>query len=138
GKYQEKKQNKRNFIQVVCREQNLAAVSDYWTADCINYAMPEPNNYGLKALRTYHESFFSEFSAFSNIQIEILQQVAEGDRVVTYTSTQGEHSGTFHGIPPTGKQIAIFTIRIDRMQDGKIAEHWSVSDASRLIQQLQP
>ncbi|MFN6455887.1 MAG: ester cyclase [Nostoc sp. EfeVER01] len=28
-------------------------------------------------------------------------------------------------------------IRIDRVQDGKIAEHWSVSDAAGLMQQLQ-
>lgn len=44
--------------------------------------MPGADNRGLDALRVYHESFFADFSAFSNIQIEIMQQVAEGDRVV--------------------------------------------------------
>ncbi|MBR8835260.1 MAG: ester cyclase [Stigonema ocellatum SAG 48.90 = DSM 106950] len=28
-------------------------------------------------------------------------------------------------------------IQIDRLQDGKIAEHWSVSDTAALMQQLQ-
>ncbi|MBD2211237.1 ester cyclase [Nostoc linckia FACHB-104] len=27
---------------------------------------------------------------------------------------------------------------MDRIQDGKISEHWSVSDAAGLMQQLQP
>lgn len=85
----------------------------------------EPN---ITALRVYHESFFANFSAFTNIQIEIVQQVAEGDRVATYITTQGKHSGVFYGMPPTGKNISTSVIRIDRVQDGKIVEHWSVSD----------
>jgi predicted ester cyclase len=28
-------------------------------------------------------------------------------------------------------------IRIDRIRDGKLAEHWSISDAGSLIEQLQ-
>jgi len=33
--------------------------------------------------------------------------------------------------------VALATIRIDRIQGGKIAEHWSVADVAGLIQQLQ-
>lgn len=66
-----------------------------------------------------------------------MQQVAEENRVVTYIVSKGRHSGAFYGIPPTGKTISTSVIRIDRVQDGKIAEHWSVSDAAGLMQQLQ-
>lgn len=131
------KQIIRNFVQVVWNGGNLTALKDFWTEDCVNHAMPGADNHGLDALRVYHESLFADFSAFSNIQIEIIQQVAEGDRVVTHITARGEHSGTFFGIPPTGKSISTSVIRIDRIQDGKIAEHWSVSDVSSLILQLQ-
>ncbi len=131
------KQIIQNFVQVVWNGQNLDALKDFWAEDCINHAMPGANNRGLEALRVYHESFFANFSAFTNIQIEIVQQVAEGDRVTTYITTQGKHSGVFYGIPPTGKSISTSVIRIDRVQDGKIVEHWSVSDAAGLMQQLQ-
>lgn len=37
---------------------------------------------------------------------------------------------------PTGKNVLMSVIRIDRVQDDKIAEHWSVSDAASLMLQL--
>jgi steroid delta-isomerase-like uncharacterized protein len=132
------KQIIQNFVQAVWNGQNLNALKDFWTEDCINHAMPGSDNCGLEALRVYHDSFFDDFfTAFPDIQIEIMQQVAEGNQVVTYITSKGTHSGTFYGIPPTAKSISTSVIRIDRVQDGKIAEHWSVSDAAGLMQQLQ-
>ena len=132
------KQIIQNFVQVVWEGQNLDGLKDFWTEDCVNHAMPGADNQGLAMLRAYHESFFTVFfSAFSNLQFEIVQQVAEADRVVTYISTQGTHSGAFYGIPPTGKRISTSVMRIDRIRDSKISEHWSVSDAAGLVQQIQ-
>ncbi len=133
------KQIIQSFVQVVWNGRNLNALKDFWTEDCINHAMPGSENRGLDALRVYHDSFFDDFfSAFPTIQIEVMQQIAEGNQVVTYITSKGLHSGVFYGIPPTGKTVSTSVIRIDRVQDGKIAEHWSVSDAASLMQQLQP
>jgi steroid delta-isomerase-like uncharacterized protein len=132
------KQIIQNFIQVVWNGRDLSALKDFWAEDCLNHAMPGTDNRDLNALRIYHDSFFDDFfSAFPDIQIEIVQQVAEGDRIVTYITSQGTHSGVFYGIPPTGKHISTSVIRINRVRDGKIAEHWSVSDAAGLVKQIQ-
>lgn len=131
------KQIIQKFIQTVWNGQNLTVLKDFWTEDCINHAMPSQNNLGLDALQSYHEKLFVDFSAFSDIQIKIVQQIAECDRVVTHIKSQGKHSGMFFGIPPTGKNISMSAIRIDRLRDDKIAEHWSVSDLANLMQQLQ-
>ncbi len=131
------KQIIHDLIQVVWNGKNLTALGDFWTEDCINHAIPGTDNHGLVLLHAYHQSFFTDFSAFSNVQIEIMQQVAEDDRVVTHITLRGKHSGSFYGIPPTGKNILMSAIRIDRIQDGKIAEHWSVGDLAGLMQQLQ-
>jgi len=127
----------RDFIRAVWEGRDLAALDAFWTEDCVNHAMPGPDNRGLAALRAYHEQFFADFSAFSRVEIEVVQQVAEGDRVVTQMITRGAHSGPFYGLPPTGKEVSLSTIRIDRLQDGQIAEHWSVADVAGLMQQLQ-
>jgi predicted ester cyclase len=132
------KQIIQNFIQVVWNGRNLDALKDFWTEDCINHAMPGANNLDLKALRIYHNSFFDDFfSAFPNIEIEIMQQIAEKDLIATYIASKGKHGGAFYGISPTGKDISTLVIRIDRVQDDKIAEHLSVSDVAGLMQQLQ-
>jgi predicted ester cyclase len=128
------KQLVRDFINKVWHGQNLAVLADFWTTDCINHAMPGIENQGIALLTAYHQPFFA---AFANLKVEIIQQIAEDDRVMTYMLSEADHSGEFFGIPPTGKHISTVAIRIDRIQNGKIAEHWSVSDISSLIQQLQ-
>ena len=40
------------------------------------------------------------------------------------------------GHKPTGKTVTLDTIRIDRVEAGKIAEHWSVADMAGLMQQI--
>ncbi len=96
----------------------------------------ETNNRGLETLYAYHEQFLTALSALTDIQIEIIQQVAEADRVVTQMTTRANHTGTFLGYAPTGKTVALDSIRIDRLEAGKIAEHWSVADMAGLMQQL--
>ncbi len=131
--------NKRivqHFIEAVWRGRDLPALPTFWTDDCVNHAMPGPHNRGLTALRAYHEQFFADFSAFSLVEIHIVQQVAEGDRVVTQMATRAAHTGPFYGVPPTGKDVSLATIHIDRLRAGKIAEHWSVADVAGLMQQL--
>ncbi len=131
------KQIIRDFIQTVWVSGTLAALSSFWTEDCINHAMPGPENRGLAALVRYHEAFLTDFAAFTDIAIDVLQQVAEDDRVVTHLLTHATHTGAFFGSPPTGKHVALATIRIDRLRDGKIAEHWSIADVAGLMQQVQ-
>ena len=114
-----------------------SALSEFWTEDCVNHATPGPDNRGLDALSAYHTQFMAAFSAFSNVRLEIVQQVAEGARVVTHVVAHGRHSGPVLEVAPTGRDIVMPAIRIDRIWDGKIAEHWSVSDLAGLMQQIQ-
>lgn len=51
----------------------------------------------------------------------------------TFTAT---HLGEFQGLPPTGKQISLAVMHIDRVENGKIAEHWGQGDALTPMQQL--
>lgn len=127
------KQVIQDFIQVVWREGQLDKLGEFWTEDCINHAAPSGEEKGLSALRAYHAQFAT---AFSDMQINLQQQVAEADRVVTQIIATVRHVGTFLGIAPTGRTVSLATIRIDRMQGGKIAEHWSVADMAGLVQQL--
>ncbi len=75
--------------------------------------------------------------SFSNTKIEFLQQIAEGDRVVSQVVFRADHTGPVFGKPPTGKSVSLASIRIDRFAGGKIAEHWSVADMTGFMQQLQ-
>ena len=62
--------------------------------------------------------------------------LAEGDRVVTRYTARFTHTGTFMGIPPTGKQIVVRGVQINRMVDGKNVETWDFMDYMGLMTQL--
>jgi predicted ester cyclase len=62
--------------------------------------------------------------------------LAEGDKLVTRWSARGTHNGEMVGIPPTGKQISVSGIAIDRFENGQSVEHWEVFDQVGLMQQL--
>jgi predicted ester cyclase len=63
-------------------------------------------------------------------------QVAEGEMVVSRMTSVATHTGSFQGIPPTGKQIRVGGIWIDRIADGKIVERRGVMDMLAVLQQL--
>ncbi len=126
----------QNFFATVWGTGNLDALPDFWSADCINHEMPGENKTGLDLVRAYHQGFLEAFSGMSDVGIEIKQQIAEGDRVMTHMLTSGRHTGDFMGVAATGRSVSLATIRIDRVINGKIAEHWSVTDMAGLMQQL--
>jgi steroid delta-isomerase-like uncharacterized protein len=75
-------------------------------------------------------------AGFSDIHVTIEDQIAEGDKVVTRTVFSATHTGTFRGVPPTGRRISADELQITRMKDGKIAERWSLLDIASLLKQL--
>ena len=75
-------------------------------------------------------------AAFPDGHQVIEDVVAEEDRVVARTTFNGTQQGEMQGIPATGKSVSISSITIFRMDNGKIAEGWLVSDNLGMMQQL--
>jgi steroid delta-isomerase-like uncharacterized protein len=93
--------------------------------------VPEPLD--EDGFRQFGMSFYSAFSQGQHIFDEV---VVSGDRVVTCGTFTATHLGAFQGLPATGKQISLSIMHIDRVEDGKIVEHWGQGDALGLMQQL--
>jgi steroid delta-isomerase-like uncharacterized protein len=101
-------------------------------ADYTNHDAPDPNigSEGVKAGVTRFKK------AFPDAQVQIVFQLAEGDKVVTRYTWSGTHQGEFVGIPATGKQVKWTATITFRIADGKIREAWYNMDAWGLMQQL--
>ncbi len=74
--------------------------------------------------------------AFTNAHISVEDQLAEGDRVVTRWMGSGTHQGEFMGVAPSGNQVRVTGITINRVSGGKIAESWTNYDALGMMQQI--
>lgn len=88
-----------------------------------------------------HDPGFKEYvgmyrSAFSDIHIEIEDQIAEEDRVATRWTGTGTHDGDLMGIAPTGKQVTVAGMEMVRVSGGKLAEGWENYDMMDMMQQL--
>jgi len=76
-------------------------------------------------------------ATFSKNRFEIVDQIAEGDRVASHVIMRCLHSeANFQGVPPSGKEIGIPAVTIERLKDGKIVERRVYSDRLGMMQQL--
>ena len=88
---------------------------------------------GAEGVRQIFEMLWS---ALPDMRVEVHDQIAEGDKVVTRKSFVGTHGGELFGVPATGKQVHLDLIDIVRVFGGKIVEHWNIVDSFGLMQQL--
>jgi predicted ester cyclase len=49
---------------------------------------------------------------------------------------RGTQLGELFGIAPTGRKVEVNQINIERIQNGRIVEHWRVTDELALHRQL--
>jgi len=74
--------------------------------------------------------------AFSDQELVIEQQIAEGPWVATRVTYRGTHTGEFAGFPATGRRVSYTGVAIDRLEDGKVVEMWHTVNLHLLMQQL--
>lgn len=73
---------------------------------------------------------------FPDLRSEVVDQIAEGDKVVTRIVSTGTHTGAFQGILATGRPIRVEGIIIERFASGRIVERWDQFDQLGMMQQL--
>jgi steroid delta-isomerase-like uncharacterized protein len=71
-----------------------------------------------------------------DVHFTVEDMIAEGDKVVVRWRNRGTHIGEFLGVPPTGRDFSIEGINVYRVEDGRLAEGWSVADVFGQMLQL--
>lgn len=74
--------------------------------------------------------------AFSEIELDIQDVIAEGDKVLVHLRFRGIHDGAFGDYAATGKRFDVMVLDFFRMEDGKVAEQWPAIDNIGLQQQI--
>ncbi|MDQ3854726.1 MAG: ester cyclase [Thermoproteota archaeon] len=86
---------------------------------------------------TNKEQFLAPFTkAFPDLRRNIVDMVAEGDKVAVSINVTGTYKGEFQGIPATGKQVSFTAMDILTTINGKITEEWATADMMGLMQQI--
>lgn len=91
---------------------------------------PPPGPEGLRPI------ILAMRNGMPDLHYTIEDTVIAEDRIVARVLVEGTHLDTLFGIPPTGKRIKIRQINIERVKNGKITEHWRVTEELKMMQQL--
>jgi steroid delta-isomerase-like uncharacterized protein len=75
-------------------------------------------------------------AAIPDVQYELHDLIAEGDKVAVRYTMRGTQRGELLGIAPTGKAVSMPITTIYRISNGQIVELWENYDALGLLQQL--
>jgi steroid delta-isomerase-like uncharacterized protein len=101
--------------------------SDYYNHDAADPSL------GLEGVKAFVTTFKN---AMPDAQVDIVHQVAEGDRVVSRYTWSGTHQGELFGVPAAGKHVSWTQTTTFRIADGKIREAWTNWDQWGVMQQL--
>jgi predicted ester cyclase len=76
-------------------------------------------------------------ASFPDVHMEIVELIAEGDKVVGRFTCSATHQGAWLGQAPTGRRFErIDEVWILRLRDGKIVHVWSLEDTLGRLRQL--
>jgi steroid delta-isomerase-like uncharacterized protein len=122
-----------HFYDEVFRRRNVNAIDELLTEDFVEH-IPWP---GQDTGRQGAKDFIGQvLQAFPDLNVEIENQVAEGDTVAAVARMTGTHRADFAGIPATGRKVSVEMMDTTRVRDGKFCDHWGLVDTGTLMAQL--
>jgi predicted ester cyclase len=113
----------KRALEQVCARGDFEAAEALYSPQFVDH-VNELDFHGHDGIR---ESVRLYLSVLEDLRIEVEDQVAEGDRVVSRWTAHGNNRG---------RRIRLQGITISRFADGRIAEDWTISDNLGLLRQL--
>jgi ketosteroid isomerase-like protein len=122
------------YFEEVWNRGQLAVLDEIMAPDYINHSPstpdPRPGPEDLKPIVSAMRA------GIPDLHYDILDMVVTPTKAAVYLRVTGTHSGSLFGIAPTGKSIDVRQMQIEWLRDGRIWQHWRVTDELGLLRQL--
>ena len=122
----------RRFYEDVFNQRNLALVDELCSTTHVFHNPPTT----LHGREEFKQLLSVYLTAFPDARFTVEDEIAEGEKVTSRYTFRGTHQGELMGIPPTGKQVTVTGIIINRIAGGQSVEGWLNFDALGLLQQI--
>ena len=110
-----------------------ALVDEFFAEDFESHNMPPGFPAGREGVRRFFASFAD---GLSELDVSVDVVLAEDDLVAVRTTTRGTHTGPLLGIAATGRRLEIDGTDIVRVRDGRIVEHWGLTNTVGALEQV--
>lgn len=124
----------RRFYEEVENQGKLEVVDELFDPtfrDVHNSASPFPVH-GIDGVKKLAEGLHHAL----NIHIDVLDLVAQGDKVAAHLNCHVTHQSDFMGVAPTGKQFEMQGVEIFLGRNGKLIERWVFIDQLPMMRAL--
>ncbi|MGW1747520.1 ester cyclase [Streptomyces sp. NPDC002092] len=112
---------------------DLDALFALYAPDFRNHAA-DGTTTGLEEARAVLASFLDAVPDFAATPVRV---IAEDDWFAISFILTGTNTGSFNGTPATGRSIKVLEVRMFKVADGKLTDHWGLIDLATLFAQLQ-
>jgi len=119
-KGEENKKIVRRYIEEAVNTGHLENLDEFISPDYIETLYPTSTTLGVEGARQH---IMAVRQTFPDLHLTVEKQISEGDWVATCITARATHQGEWLGIKPTGKEVEIFGVNVDKIVDGKIVEH---------------
>jgi predicted ester cyclase len=113
----------RTALEQVCARGDMALARQCYAEDFADH-VGGLEYHGLEGVR---RSTALYQALFDDLTFEVVDQIAEGDRVASRFVLTGANRG---------RRVRLWGITISRVRDGRIVEDWSTLDSLELLKQL--
>jgi steroid delta-isomerase-like uncharacterized protein len=121
-----------DFLHQAYNEKNVSQAGECLTEDLTFFAGGKP----VKGVGAWKQFANGMLAAFPDLDISIVESVAEGDRVAVYWTCRATHDGPLRGIPASGKGVAWDGLAIYELSEGKISRIQGINDMLGILQQI--
>lgn len=123
-----------HYYEELWNNRNFDVIEDWIAPDFVGHytSQPEPVR-GPDGFRRFVDE---TLTAFPDARMTILDQVVEGEKVVSRVELRGTHEGPLLGFAPTGQPVTVTYIGIELYRDGLCVEEWVYSDDLALSRQI--
>lgn len=122
------------YFQEVWNQGRVDVLDELIAPDYVNHnpgtPNPVPGPAGLKSIVAALRE------GMPDVRFEIQDMVVTPNKVAVRVVMTGTQTGNFFGIPATGKRVIVSQLQIERIENGKIVEHWRQTDDLGMMRQL--
>ena len=124
------------YFEEVWNQGRVDVLDELLTPDYVNHSPSIPNpRPGPADLKPIVQAMRA---GVSDLRYEILDLIVDGDghKVAVFLRVTGTHTGSLFGMPATGRPFDIRQMQIEWLRDGRICQHWRITDELTLLRQL--
>lgn len=112
------------FIQELFNEGKVDEAKNFVTPDIIYHGLEE-----VRGLEDFKKWIIEDRKSFPDMEVTIVEDIAEGNNVAFRWTLKATHKGDFAGLPASHEKFEAHGADIFHFENNKIKEAWTIFDA---------